>query len=223
MKRSYIQRLAPLLVPILSFSLFVAGCAGVNRSTQNTAPLHDENTAFSTNAELVKVLDVATVIFVNNNYSITLANERIGLLQTDYVSLGSLQTARPDSLVRTPLVNNISMRITLNVEERAGSRMVQFRGAFQRDGRGSEADNLIARYWLERITQDIAESLDVTFRPRIALSDYAEAVKNAEAEQSGTPDFMNNNIVRAIGITALVLFTVTLITGVFSPGASEGP
>jgi len=210
-------------VPILSFSLFIAGCSGANRSARQTSPLHDENTAFNTSAELVDVLDVATVVFVNNNYSIAMANERIGLVQTDYVSLGNLQTARPDSLIRTPLVNRITMRITLNVEERAGSRLVQLRGAYQRDGARAEVDNVLARFWLERITQDIAESLEESFRPRISLSDYAEAVQEVESQQSETPDFMRNNVVRAVGITALVLFAVTLIAGVFSPGANNTP
>ena len=222
---NYLRRLrslAPGLVPLLAACLFAAGCTTVRRGTPTPpVPLADETAAFTVDADPVAVLDAATVTLVNNNFTITLANERIGLLQTEYVSLARVQAARPDSLAVEGL-GALQMRVTVTVQERGGARLLQVKGSFQRTGRTTEADDLVARYWLERITQDLAAALGASYQPRITDAAYAQAVRQGEADDTPAASVAGSSAVRAIAIVAVLLFVATLVTGVFSPGTASG-
>lgn len=211
--------LAPGLIPVLALSLFVAGCASTLRSAA-PAPvqLPDENTAFTAEVEPVRVLDAATIALVTHNFAISLTNDRIGLLQTEYLPMSSLQAARRDTLA--PRLDRLRMRVTVALQERTGGQLVQIKGSYQRVGPTTGADDLIARYWLERLTQEIATNVGISYRPRITDAMYAQAALEMRRE-SPTAAVTSNNVVRALAIVAGLLFVVTLFSGVLTPGAAE--
>lgn len=218
-----LRTLAPRLVPLMVFSVFAAGCAGSLRpAAAPPAPLPDENAAFTVNAAPTEVLDAATVALVNSNFSIALTNERIGLLQTEFVPLASVQAAHRDSAGQALRLDRLQMRVTVTVQERAGAQLVQVKGSFQRTGRATDVDGVLARYWLERVTQDFADALGASYRPRVTDADYAGAVAQVVDARNGAPSATGHNVVRAVAIVAVLLFVATLVTGVLSPGTADG-
>lgn len=221
MKLEPIRLLARGLVPVLVFTVFAAGCtATVRTPAAPAAPLPDERATFETEAAPMDVLDAATLVLINSNFTIALANERVGLVQTEYLPLSTVQAAWRDSLGLGLRLNRLAMRVTVSTLEQPGGHLIQVKGSFQRSGRGTEVDDLVARYWLERITQEIAARVDVSYRPHVTEATYVQAVREASAAADASNPVTSHTAVRAVAIVAALLFAATLVTGVLNPGAA---
>ena len=208
-----IRLVAPWLVPVLCASLLVSGCASIQLNS-GPSQLPDESVSLITTLAQESVFDAATLVFLNHNFAVELSNERIGVLQTDYLPLTAVEATLPDSLRAGGRIKGLEMRITLNLQERADDNLVRLRASVQRtNGRAAEADKLIARYWLEHVAFALASELDTTFHRNVSRRDYVAAT---ETRNAAIP---SSRIVRGGAIILIALFVATLISGVLSPGA----
>ncbi len=223
------RRSVGILGAILSWSLLVAGCtprqAVVPAGTAGMGT-HVETVAFTTTHDRLDVLDTATSVLVGSNFTITLANERLGLLQTDYVPLITASQALADSINYSPeRLQNLVMRVTLNAENRGETTFVQLKGSFQRlSGTPRVGDDLIGLFWLERIGRRIAAPLDVAYRQQLPDSTYAELLSapvQETAETGRTAEIKRAG--KAVGILIAVLFALTLAVGAFGPAQNVPP
>ncbi len=202
-------------------TLLMAGCT----STRQAATPVDagvETVVFTTTADRVAVVDVATALMVQHDFTITLANERLGLLQTDYASVGQVEAMRPDTGRSHVALNDLYMRLTVNSESRDGIQIVQIKGNFQRLAGGQSPDRLIGLYWMEQLAGDMARALDADYVARVSDEIYDQALTNASFP---TPDDGKKEQVykglKALGIVAAILFTATLAASSFAPSASR--
>lgn len=215
MSCSSLRRTAPLLIPLLCLCLFSAGCSTLQRSPQATQ-LTDESLAFIAPATAVRIFDATTLVLVNHNFTVALTNERLGLIQTDYVALTALQATLADSLESVGRLRGLEIRVTLNVDERADDSLVQLRASVRRvSGRATADDSVIARYWLEHLADRLSESLDADYERRVTRAMYTEALQGASSG-GGAPA---SGVVRAAAIVMVGLFVATLLSGVFRPGS----
>lgn len=194
-------------------------------SSQVAAPVDSgvETVAFTTDADRVSVVDAATAILVQHDFTITLANERLGLLQTDYASVAGVQSMRADSSDAHPALTDLYMRLTINADERGDLRFVQIKGNFQRMKGGRAADRLIGLYWMEKLAGDIAAQLDTPYNPRVSVDTYNQALGNVTLPSgSGSRSQQTNKALRAVGIVAAILFAATLAAGVLQPSSARG-
>lgn len=209
---------APLIVPMLCMCLFAAGCSSLRPgSADEPTQLTDESVAFIAAATAVRIFDATTLVLVNHNFTVALTNERLGLIQTEYVPLTALQATLPDTLETTGRLRGLEVRITLNVDERADDSLIQLRASVRRvAGTATEDDSVIARYWLEHLAARLADSLDTTFERRVTRAMYTAALRGENsAGGGGVPA---TSVVRAAAIVIVGLFVATLLSGVFSPG-----
>lgn len=224
------------LTPLVAGLLLVAtGCSALGNSPINIldrgpdyplTPSITESVAFTTTAARLDAIDAATIVLVTNNFSITLANERLGLLQTDYLSLRTLQQTQVDTVGYAPVLEQMLMKITINIDDRGEARYVQVKGTFQRVGDATQADNLIGLYWLERIAQDIADAIDARYLPQVTDHVYGLALEG-QLRSNGSGNGENGTDadgrpsageqvkrgITALGIVALSLFLISLLLG----------
>ena len=211
---------------VLSWSMLVmgAGC----RTAQTAAPVENrtfvESVAFTTDMSRIRAVDSGTSALVSSNFSITLANDRIGLIQTDYVPVAVVREALIETTaVTSRALDDLLMRITVNAEERDRTTFVQVKGSFQRIGGAPTAnDEIVGLYWMERVTDRMARGVNATYRPQVSDSVYAHVLS-----QSGDTDSSNTSglrrPVKAIGLVAAALFAMTLLLGTFGPGSTPQP
>ncbi|MEX0746766.1 MAG: hypothetical protein WD275_02120 [Rhodothermales bacterium] len=207
----FFRRVAPWLVPIVTASIFSAGCATLQ---PNTAPsqLPDEAVVFVARGESEQVFDAATLVFLNHNFSIALENDRIGILQTEYLAIPALQATQPDSLHVDGRIEGLEIRLTMNLDQRADDNLIRLRASVRRvRGRADEADNVIARYWLEHMASQLAEGLDSTFEREVSRRMYLDAVRSRGAA------LPSSRILRAGAIVVIGLFVASLLSGVLGP------
>ena len=213
MRPTSFRLLAPWLVPVLCAMLFVTGCASVQLNP-GPSQLPDESVSLITTLAQEDIFDAATLVFLNHNFAVGLTNERIGVLQTDYLTLSAVEATLPDSLRAGGRIKGLEMRITLNLEDRADDNLVRLRASVRRaNGRASEADKLITRYWLEHIAFALAEELDTTFNRDVSRRDYVAAT---ETRNAAVP---SSRVFRGGAIILVALFVATLISGVLTPGS----
>ncbi len=196
----------------------MAGCAQTQRAT---APprTHVETVAFTTTTNRVSIIDVATSVLATSNFSITLANDRIGLLQTDYVPISSIQSVFADSISGLPVGDDILMRVTVNAEDQGESNYVRIKGSFRSVSRTGDSISLIGLFWLERVTKRMAGTLDVAYTPQLSDSIYLQAL--AAAADETPPRHKWSSAARALGIVVAVLFAATLMISTFGPGSNR--
>jgi hypothetical protein len=207
-------------LPLLLIMSLLTGCTSTRPSATPPAAL-SERVAFTTSADRVQVVDQATAALVAHNFTITLVNERIGLLQTDYVPLTALRPMVGDSLLQRPGMADLLMRVTLNTESGEGATQVQMQGTFQRLGRGpASADPLIGLYGLEQVAQEVARSLNARYTPQVTNEVYQRALLGG-GTASLTPRAHLSRAMRAVGIVAAVLFATTLAISGFGPGSTR--
>jgi hypothetical protein len=180
-----------------------------------------ESIAFTTEADRIAVVDAATAVLVQHDFTITLANERLGLLQTDYASVANIEALRPDMEEATDEIADLYMRLTVNAEERGDVRYVQIKGNFQRMGRGRAPDRLIGLYWMEQLASDIAQDIGTPYAETVSAETYAQALGNADLPTSSQGNEQVRKGLRALGIVSAVLFAVTLAAGVLQPSGSR--
>lgn len=199
----------------------MAGCAQTAR-TVATQTSHVETVAFTTTTDRVSIIDAATSVLVSSNFSITLANDRIGLLQTDYVPVSSVQSVFADSLSGLAVGDNLLMRVTVNAEDQGESNYVQVKGNFQSVSGATNNESLIGLFWLERVTKRMADALDVTYTRQLSDSTYVQAIAGAASVSNQAP--LKSNLKRAfsaVGIVIAVLFAATLMISTFGPGSDR--
>jgi len=180
-----------------------------------------ETVAFTTTSDRVSIIDAATSVLVSSNFSITLANDRIGLLQTDYVPISSVQSVFADSVSGLPLGDEMLMRVTVNTEDQGESNYVQVKGSFQLVSGTGHAESLVGLFWLERVARRMANSLDVDYTRQLSDSTYAQALRGAVASDRTTRTSRWSSAGRAVGIVVAVLFAATLMISTFGPGSDR--
>ena len=207
---------------LLSWSILIAGCAQPRYvSSPSAAKNTVETVAFTSMKDRVDIVDVATSEFVTNNFSITLANDRIGLVQTDYISITSLQEALADTMDFVADLDNLLMKVALNAEQRDESVFIQMKGTFQRvKGTPRSVDNLIGLYWLEQIAQKIATDLDATYVHQLDEDMYASFLEEMATKEVNKNNTGVRGAIKAGGIIVAVLFALTLLAGTFGPTTS---
>ncbi|MBO6574236.1 MAG: hypothetical protein JJ896_02375 [Rhodothermales bacterium] len=209
------------LTALTVLSVFVAGCSSAARvAVPRDAGV--ETVAFTTDAEQIDVVDVATAVLVAHDFTITLANERLGLLQTDYTSVAGIEAMRADSGLAHPALNELYMRLTVNADDRGDVRFVQIKGNFQRMQDGQAPDGLMGLYWMERLADDMARELGSDYLQRVSAETYNQALANADlpGQSAGRQDQLGSGL-RAVGIVGAILFAATLAAGVLSPSSSR--
>jgi len=180
-----------------------------------------ESVAFTSMADRENIVDHAISTLVAGNFSITLANERLGLIQTDYVNLANLQMALADSLAPVKDLANLLMKVSVNAQSSSETVFVQVKGTFQRvDGSPKSADNLIGLYWLEQLTHQMAQGVEAPFKHQLADSTYAQLVTEAQTTQKNKNNTGFRGAIKVGGILLAVLFAVTLAAGSFGPGST---
>lgn len=231
MKLSVFASQAAYLIPLVVLGLFASSCTPRQRiilspGSQQPVPTSPniESLGFTTYSSSNAVLDVATSVLATNNFTITLANDRLGLLQTDYLPLSTLLTTRVDTLTRGAALERLLLKITVHTEFREGAQYVQLTGAIQRFGRGTRADNLIGLYWLERLANDMAEGVGTAYFPQVTDEVYAAALAG-NLELGPDPRGANasrqpNARTALLGVGAIfaVLAIVTLLGNLVAPG-----
>lgn len=215
-----------LVGALLGWSLLVMGCA---RSSRVAAPVESqpwiETVAFTAAKERIELIDAATSLLVATNFTITLANDRIGLLQTDYVPLSSVRGAMTDTLGMDAGLDELVVRVTLNADARGDATFVQIKGAFRRiAGAPSSSDAIQGLYWLDRVAEKIADAAEVPYVRQLSDSTYVRAMgsspkKNTIQEES--PGM--RGAIKAGAILIAVIFAVTLAVGTFGPGSNRPP
>lgn len=226
------QRPTPVLIRlylrplslVIAWSLLVAGCTAPRMASTPVRVDQVESVAFTSMAERVDIVDQATSVLVRSNFAITLANDRIGLVQSDFVPLSRVQRALADTLASVPDFDNILMRVAVNAERGDETKYVQVKGTFQRiSGQPKNTDDLIGLYWLEQLTNRIASGVDAPFTPQVSDSTYAQLMMG-----NGTPDDEPDSpgfsgALKVAGVLVAVLFVVTLASGAFGPVSSPTP
>lgn len=205
---------------LLSWSILLAGCTASRYGSTSVPNInHVETVAFTSMAKRVDIIDQATSVLINSNFSITLANDRIGLVQTDYVTIATIQQAIADTLKAWPDLNNILMKVTVSASE---GDLVRVKGTFQRIvGQANPTDNLIGLYWLEQIAANIASDVDAPFVHQLTDSTYAHLNEEVSANKTRSNNTGVRGAAKAGGILLAVLFAVTLFAGAFGP-TSDG-
>lgn len=211
-----------IALPVLAFALVIlSGCAATNPTT-TPVDAGVETVVFTTEAERVTVVDVATALLVQHDFTITLANERLGLLQTDYASVSGIAAMRPDTALGHVALQDLYVRLTVNSEDRNGIQVVQVKGNFQRMAGGSAPDRLIGLYWMEQLTSDMARALDADYVARVSDEIYDQALTNvALPTRSQSRSGQINKGLRAVGIVGAILFAATLAASTFAPSGSR--
>lgn len=207
-------------IPPVLLLLLVTGCAGTRELPPAPTEAGTEAVAFLTDATKDEVIDAATAALVGSDFTITIANERLGLLQTDYASVAGIEVAYGDSTSDDPALKSLYVRLTVNAETRDDQRLVQIKGTFQRMGGGTAPDRLIGLYWMERMAAEIARATESDYVPRVSDEIYTQALENATIPTGTQSRSRFGQSAKALGIVAAVLFAATLLAGVFSPSAS---
>lgn len=183
-----------------------------------------ETVAFTSTAERLDIIDRATFTLIGANFSITLANDRIGLVQTDFVSVSTVQRAIADSLAPHPDLENILIRVSVNADQRDETVFVQVKGTFQRIGGDvNPADNLIGLYWLEKLASKMASEVEAQFNHQLSDSTYSRLILESQSipKEQKSPGL--GGAIKVGGIIVAVLFAVTLAFGAFGPSSSGAP
>lgn len=211
-----------ITLPVLALALFIlSGCAATSPTT-TPVDAGVETVVFTTEAERVTVVDVATALLVQHDFTITLANERLGLLQTDYASVSGIAAMRPDTSLGHVALEDLYVRLTVNSEDRNGIQVVQVKGNFQRMAGGSAPDRLIGLYWMEQLTSDMARALDADYVARVSDEIYDQALTNVVLPtRSQSRSGQINKGLRAVGIVGAILFAATLAASTFAPSGSR--
>lgn len=210
-----------LLSVVLAWSLFVAGCTSARTATTPVKVDRIETVVFTSMAERVDIVDQATSTLVGANFAITLANDRIGLVQSDFVPLSRVQMALADTLARVPDFDNILMRVAVNAERGEETKYVQVKGTFQRiAGSPRNTDDLIGLYWLEQLADRIATGVEAPLVHQVSDSTYAQLLANntPPREENTSPGV--GGALKVAGVLVAVLFVVTLVSGAFGPVSS---
>lgn len=217
------RRKTAWIASLLSFSLLLAGCTQA-RYASDVSPNRTmvESVAFTSMADRESIVDHAISTLVAGNFSITLANDRLGLIQTDYVNLASLQMALADSLAPVRDLANLLMKVSVNAQSSNETVFVQVKGTFQRiDGSPRSADNLIGLYWLEQLTQQMAGGVEAPFKHQLTDSTYTQLVSEAQTSQKNKNNTGFRGALKVGGILLAILFAVTLAADSFGPGSTS--
>lgn len=212
------------LMAVLIWSFFVTGCTAPRVTVAPTLADRMETVAFTSMADRVDIVDHATSALIRSNFAITLANDRIGLVQSDFVPLSRVQEALADTMAAPADFRNILMRITVNAERGDEAKFVQVKGTFQRiSGAARSSDQLVGLYWLEQVTKRIAADVEAPFTHQIADSTYARIVDTGTAPPTDSRRSAISGAARVAGVLFVVLFVVTLASGAFGPMQTPPP
>lgn len=208
---------------VVTWSLLVAGCTTPRRTATPAVSDHVETVAFTSMADRVDIVDQATSALVSSNFAITLANDRIGLVQSDFIPLSRVQSALADSLPPQADFSNILVRVAVNAERGTETKYVQVKGTFQRiAGMPRTTDDLIGLYWLEQLTARMADGVDATFVHQVSDSTYVRLLgDSAPQTEKKSPGI--SGALKVAGVLIAVLFVVQLASGAFGPVSSPTP
>ncbi len=216
------KRKTAWIASILSFSLVLAGCSQA-RYASNPAPARSlvETVAFTSMKDRESIIDHSLSTLIESNFSITLANDRLGLIQTDYQSMSTVQQALADSLDPVKDLGNLLMKVSVNAQSSNNAVFVQVKGTFQRiNGNPKASDNLIGLYWLEQLADQMAGKVEAPFVHQLTDSTYTQLVKEEQVVQKNKNNTGIRGAIKVGGILLAVLFAVTLAAGAFGPTAS---
>lgn len=219
------RKFTAFIVILVSHSLLIAGCTQT-RYVSDPAPNRNlvETVAFTTMESRETIVDHAIATLVANNFSITLANDRLGLIQTDYINVLSLQNALADSMEVVKDLANLLMKVSVNAQSSNESVFVQVKGTFQRiNGAPKPSDNLIGLYWMEQLTAHIAKQVDAPFAHQLTDSTYFQLVQDAKVATNKKNNTGVRGALKVGGILVAILFAVTLLAGSFGPNGSTVP
>ncbi|GAB5521567.1 MAG: hypothetical protein RhofKO_38180 [Rhodothermales bacterium] len=218
MPRHFLNSLATVLGPLIGLGLLLSGCASTGSTSSDALPPLRESVVFQTSQERMQVVDAATAILVANNFPITLANERLGLIQTGYMPLTTLLGTYADADDNAAL-DQLMMKVTLNTEARGDGQLVQLVGTFQRTGSSPTADNLIGLYWLERLGESIAAETQAPFVASVSDEIYTDALAGniEQMRQEEEAKFNPRRALIAAGLIIGVVFAVSLIGTATAP------
>ena len=175
-------------------------------------------------ADRIDIVDQATSTLIRANFAITLANDRIGLVQSDYIPLSSVQASLADTLAPVADFKNLLMRVAVNAERGEETKFVQVKGTFQRvAGTPKQTDELIGLYWLEQVAAKMAAGVDAPFAHQVSDSTYTQLLGQVANPVEETKSPGVGGAIKVVGILMAVLFVVQLASGAFGPTASPTP
>ncbi len=184
-----------------------SSCASLQSAEEPSS--YTESTALLTDASTEKILEEAISLLMARNLPLAVVNERLGIIQTEYV---------PASMIDTSLGaagHAVQLTFSLNVDSLLGRRRVQLR-AFSRAPDRTSVQPL-TRYLLDTLAAELGHRLGVPYHPRIQRKDLDPILKQLALKHQ-RPRFQQGFI--AIGVIAGTLFLVSLLSGAFA--ASSG-
>ena len=219
------RKITAWIALIVSNSLLLAGCTQARYAADPTPSRSMvETVAFTTMQSRETIVDHAISTLVESNFSITLANDRLGLIQTDYINVLTLQNALADSMEVVQDLANLLMKVSVNAQSSNESVFVQVKGTSQRiNGAPKPSDNLIGLYWLEQLTAQIASKVEAPYTHQLTDSTYFKLVQDTNVATSKKNNTGIRGALKVGGILVAVLFAVTLLAGSFGPNSTTTP
>ncbi len=202
----------------------MAGCTSTRVASPVASAEKVETVAFTSMADRVDIVDQATSTLVRANFAITLANDRIGLVQSDYIPLSSIQSSLADTLAPVADFKNLLMRVSVNAERGEDTKFVQVKGTFQRiSGVSKQTDELIGLYWLEQLADRMASGVDAPFAHQVSDSTYTQLLSQVATPIESEKSPGVGGAIKVVGVLLAVLFVVQLASGAFGPTSSPQP
>ncbi|MDA0683429.1 MAG: hypothetical protein O2797_06810 [Bacteroidetes bacterium] len=223
-KTLFSRRYQSIVGATLAWSLLVAGCTTTRAPSSVATAEKVETIAFTSMADRIDIVDQATSTLIRANFAITLANDRIGLVQSDYIPLSSVQASLADTLAPVADFKNLLMRVAVNAERGEETKFVQVKGTFQRiAGVPKQTDELIGLYWLEQLASNMAEGVDAPFAHQVSDSTYQQLLGQVANPVEETKSPGVGGAIKVVGVLVAVLFVVQLASGAFGPTSSPAP
>jgi len=182
----------------------LTGCASLSQTASQEVNI--ERLTLQSQASTFEIIQAAASLLLTQGFSLHLVNEKIGVIETDFVPLALLAQA---SLSSSPPLKG-QLKISLKVDSLAGKNLIQIHGFMRSNQKPYE--QLVALFLLESFTQSLAHAIGTSYTPHITRELLESAIK-----RSSTPSHRIMRGVIAFGIIAGLIFTVSLLTGTLTP------
>lgn len=185
--------------------------------------LPTETATFATAATSGDVFAAAQDVLLLNGFSVASVDPQLGVLQSTYLPLRRVMTARLGSQTGAERLDGLNMRLDISTYETATQRIVEVTGIMERTGPYTDTDPVVGRYWTERLTEQIAARLSSPYTPLVEDARYFDAVAGGRSGSGrgvlGTDD--TNGLLRAGGIVVGVVVVAAILVAIISPDRGD--
>ncbi len=202
------------LTPVL-FAFALAGCVSMGPST-DLSPVNLETARFETSALMPDVLAAVGTLLPQYASRMGLMDLGGGRVETEYVSLRSIQEAQESGEVPGgPLLGTTLVRYTVQVMPvpRRNRSLVTITTTMRPTGAAYLPQRTPARYWLDRFTSDLATATGASFRPTVSDEAYLAALdRGGDVRAPSAPGASSlSKPLRTVGLVGLGLIAASII------------